>query len=528
MRGRFLSSLLLVITITSIQAQNPNKIPRLVVGLTIDQLRADYIEAFSTLYGEKGFKRLFKEGRIYTNVEYDFTNIDKSSGTAAVYTGTNPSINGILGDFWFNKKTLGKKGSVDDNNYMGIYTMESSSAENLKVSNLTDELMISTRGMSESYSIAPSREMSVLMSGHSSKGAFWINDETGKWCGTTYYGDFPKWATIYNDNYALDYRIDKISWSPFLTITAFDYLLDDKKEINFKYTFGRNKKDVYRRFKTSPYVNDEVNKFVNQCLNFSSVGRDNVPDLLSIAYYAGNYEHASIQESPMELQDAYVRLDESIAQLLEMVDKKIGLENTLFFITSTGYSDNNNEDDIKFRIPTGVFDINRCSALLNLYFNAVYGQGQYIDANYNQEIFLNHKLIESKNLDLNDLLNKGTDFLTQFSGVRNAYSINRLKSGSYNSPEAKLIRNSFYHSVSGDFIIDVMPGWKITQDYSLDTRVVRNIYTSSPLIFFGYNIKPKIINTPINIGSIASTVSHFMRIRAPNACSLPPLIDIRK
>lgn len=30
--------------------------PRLVVTVTIDQLRADYLEAFAPLYGEDGFK----------------------------------------------------------------------------------------------------------------------------------------------------------------------------------------------------------------------------------------------------------------------------------------------------------------------------------------------------------------------------------------------------------------------------------------------------------------------------------------
>ena len=41
--------------------------------------------------------------------------------------------------------------------------------------------------------------MAVLAAGHASKGAFWLNDETGKWSGSTYYGTFPAWVTTYND-----------------------------------------------------------------------------------------------------------------------------------------------------------------------------------------------------------------------------------------------------------------------------------------------------------------------------------------
>ena len=77
MKGRILTSLLTVIVLTGLQAQNVPAVPKLVVGLTIDQLRTDYIEAFSALYGERGFKRLWKEGRIYLNAEYDFINVDE-------------------------------------------------------------------------------------------------------------------------------------------------------------------------------------------------------------------------------------------------------------------------------------------------------------------------------------------------------------------------------------------------------------------------------------------------------------------
>ena len=65
MKEHILSSLITVIVCTGLQAQNVPAVPRLVVGITIDQLRSDYIEAFTALYGERGFKRLLKEGRVY-------------------------------------------------------------------------------------------------------------------------------------------------------------------------------------------------------------------------------------------------------------------------------------------------------------------------------------------------------------------------------------------------------------------------------------------------------------------------------
>ena len=49
---------ILVLTFGGLQAQPLPSTPKLVVTLTIDQLRTDYLEAFSVLYGEKGFVHL--------------------------------------------------------------------------------------------------------------------------------------------------------------------------------------------------------------------------------------------------------------------------------------------------------------------------------------------------------------------------------------------------------------------------------------------------------------------------------------
>ena len=105
MKG-LLTSLITVLTFTGLQAQSLPAAPKLVVGLTIDQLRTDYLEAFSSLYGEKGFKRLWKEGRVFHNAEYTFCGIDRASAIAAIYSGTTPSMNGIISQRWMDASTL--------------------------------------------------------------------------------------------------------------------------------------------------------------------------------------------------------------------------------------------------------------------------------------------------------------------------------------------------------------------------------------------------------------------------------------
>ena len=243
MKGRILTSLLAMMAIAGLQAQEAPAVPKLVVGLTIDQLRMDYVEAFSAMFGERGFKRLLQEGRVYRNAEYDFVNVDKSSAIAAITTGATPYLNGIVGNAWLDRSTLRVINCVDDAAYMGVYTSEATSSARLKVSNVSDELMIATQGVAEVYSIAPTREMAVLAGGHASKGAFWINDETGKWSGTTYYGNFPSWVTTYNDRQGLDFRIGEMTWGPYLPVTSYKYLTTETKQVTFKHYFDDERRN---------------------------------------------------------------------------------------------------------------------------------------------------------------------------------------------------------------------------------------------------------------------------------------------
>lgn len=527
MKGRLLTSLITVLTLTGLQAQAVPMTPKLVVGLTVDQLRTDYLEAFSSLYGEKGFKRLWKEGRIYRNARFDFINVDKASSVAAVYTGSMPGVNGIISENWLDNSTLRLVNCVDDSNFMGNYTEETASASKLLVSTITDELKIATQGKALVYSIAPYKEVAILSAGHAANGAFWLNNETGKWCGSTYYEDFPVWVSQYNDRKGLDFRIGNIIWKPFHVVSRYEFLPSEWTQETFSYKFDDAKRNKYRRFKTSPYVNDEVNNLLSECLNAAPLGLDAIPDFLALSYYAGNYDHKSVMECALEMQDTYVRLDKSLADLLDMIDRKVGLQHTVFFITSTGYANTDAPDLNKYKIPGGEFHLNRCAALLNMYLMALYGEGQYVEGYHDLQLYLNHKLLEKKQLPLSEVLNKAADFLIQFSGVNEVYSSYRLLLGAWN-PDIQRIRNSYSRNRSGDLLIDILPGWTIVRESPFASSVVRKSNIPFSIIFYGNGIQSEVVETPVTMDCIVPTLAHFMRIRAPNACSTAPLINIRK
>ena len=78
-QNRILASLALMVAGLGAEAQKAPEVPRLVVNVIVDQLRTDYLEAFSPLFGEGGFQRLVKEGRVYSQAEYPFDKPDRAS-----------------------------------------------------------------------------------------------------------------------------------------------------------------------------------------------------------------------------------------------------------------------------------------------------------------------------------------------------------------------------------------------------------------------------------------------------------------
>lgn len=512
---------ILMLTFGGLQAQPLPATPRLVVTLTIDQLRTDYLEAFSALYGDRGFKRLMREGKVYMQAEMPFSKPDRASATATLFSGCPPSTHGIIATKWMDVSTLTPRSCVDDPNFMGNYTNQNSSPAQLLTSTVADELKIATRNEGKVYAIAPFRDVAILSAGHAGDGAFWINKTNGKWCGTTYYQDFPEWLSQYNDSSSVDFRIKDIVWTPLHQVSSYKYLPDWRTE-PFKYIFENERENKFYRLTASPLVNDEVNLLAERLLDKSGIGRDDIPDLLSLTYYAGNYNHRSTRECAMEMQDTYARLDRSIASLLDLLDRKIGLSNLILCIASTGYADPDPADTGIYRIPGGEFHLNRCATLLNMYLMATYGAGQYVETFYDQQIYLNHKLLEDKQIDLTEILEKSAAFLVQFSGVDKVYSSHRLLLGSW-SPQIERIRNSYHRKRSGDLLISVLPGWTIVQEGGHDGRAVRAGETPAPLILLGGGIKANIIRVPVSIDRIAPTLSSVMRIRAPNGCTTSPL-----
>ena len=524
--SRWLTSLVALMALMSMEAQTTAQQPRLVVHILVDQLRTDYLEAFSPLYGEGGLKRLMSKGRYFPDARQPFKSVDRASATASLVTGASPSDHGIPSLTWLSRQTLRPVYCVDDAAYKGHQTTEASSPANLLTTTVADELEVATGQFAVTYAIAPDRDMAILMAGHVSDGAFWISDQTGSWCGTSYYGEYPAWASVYERMEPLSQRIGSLTWKPVVQGAHSDFHYFQNVAFAQKTDFSHTFTDAsrIRQFKTSALVNEEVYNFVSRCVEGSYLGRDHVPDLLSIGLYAGNYENKSVLLAPSELQDTYVRLDRVIADLLALFEHLAGPKGTLVVLSSTGYSDTfGGETNLKgYRLPTGTFSMERASTLLNMYLVPLYGKAQYVEGTSGNNIYLNPKLIEQKQLNLNEVLTRCEEFLGQMSGVRAAYTARSMALGAWDQTVSR-IRAGWHPERSGDIIVDVSPGWQVTAADGSIAVHPGDAYEPFPLMIYGPEVVAAQVNTPVVATAVAPTLSRCLRIRAPNASREAPL-----
>ena len=520
-RYSLLTSLVALMAIMNAEAQTSHEVPRLVVNIIIDQLRSDYLEAFAPLYGEEGFQKLLKEGKVYEKAEYPFARPDRASAVASLMSGATPYEHGVVAQQWLNRSTLQPVYCVDDTGFEGQLTSEKSSASSLAVSTITDELKVSSEGKSLVYAIAPFRDAAILSAGHAADGAFWLNDETGQWCSTSYYGNFPDWAKVYEDGLSLKKRIGNLVWEPSNGLVGnFSYFVAGGTKKPFKHKFTGDRK--FRDLKESAMVNEEVNEFAKHCLRTTEIGADGVPDFLTLTYYGGNFQHKGVDVCPIEMQDTYVRMDRCLGELMQAIERKVGEGRVLYVLTSTGYADQEAEDVSRYRIPTGTFSITRAQLLLNMYLVAVYGQGQYVETAMDNQLYLNLKLIENRALNLAEVLERAQDFLIQLDGVRDVFTSQRLALGA-GTPAISRLRNAYNPRCSGDILVQVAPGWHLLNETTRQDRLVRDSYMGFPLIIYGCNVEREKITTPVTIDRLAPTLARCLRIRAPNGCSAAPL-----
>jgi len=537
MRSRNISFLIILLTFIctnsligqSLKSANSSS-PRIVVVLSVDQMRTDYLSRYWNKFQEGGFKRLVNEGAVCSNAQLDLHVQKLSTGSATLFTGVYPSTHGIISNSWYDRLKKKEVNCIADDYFITVGSDSKEgerSATKLLSPTLGDLIRMNNRNKSKVFSVAMNDVSAVLSAGHAANGAYWFDAQTGNMISSSYYVDiFPEWVRQFNEkNYAKNYTQQE--WTTLLPLSSYeesltdDYVLEKgyyDKWNTFPYSMKKLKDKAisYKFLKTTPFGNNMIRDFATSLILAEQLGKDEFPDLLTLTFTSMDYENASFGPTSVEMEDTYLRLDQDIALLLDFLDKTIGKGNSLVVLTST-CSSTYPVDYLKeeFRMPVGTFSPESAIALLKSLLNITYGQGEWIEFVGDHQIYFNHELLEKKNVSLQDIQTKTANFINQFEGVKIALPSTSFEQGDYTKGQLAVIANSYNFKRSGDVLYQLEDGWQPVYKYE---KINYNDNSNIPLIFYGNLVKHKQIRKKVKGEDLVPTLLELLQMSVPDHC----------
>lgn len=508
---RHILSSLVVLMALQVQAQKQVDLPRLLVYISVDQLRGDYLEVLSEHMGQSGFKRLMTEGRVCPQVRFPLQYINTASSVASLHTGAYPNKHGVESRAIYNVKTHRVASLYWDEAYHGVYTRETLAPLALEAETLGDRLKGASEGTSLVYSIAPDAEVALSSGGALADGCYWIDSKIGSWSSSGYYGAMPVYIDRYNRaSEGPNKRLvaGNVRWTPLQSYaTANGGYRQWGKIFSYRYG-GQNVAD----FKRSPLVNEEVTDLALKVIESGGYEHRSAPGLLSLSYTLSPYVSGELS---LEDADAYVRLDAQIARLFKALDQKIGLQHCLIALTGTGYTTYQPYVQPAGR-PARRLSVKRSLALLNMYLVATYGSGDWIEGAYNGRVYLNTKLIESKKLSSREVRSHAADFLAQVQGIARVTTSDQLLAAG-DASHLDRLRRSVSPVRLSDLYLEVMPSWQIEEVEEHPDLSPRSTAISSPYMLMRVGVPATQFEYPISEArDIVRQLSQVLRIRPPN------------
>jgi predicted AlkP superfamily pyrophosphatase or phosphodiesterase len=553
--------------------------PKLIVGIVVDQMAYDFLDRYWDKYGADGFKRLVNNGYSFRVAGFNYVPTTTCPGHASIYTGTTPSVNGIIGNDWFvrapeNSKTYCAR-DITAHLVGGSASSDPKSGEmspkNLLTTTVTDELRLSTNMKAKVIGIALKDRAAIMPAGHLGNAAYWLDDESGRWVTSSYYyrdnegygTALPDWVKDFNQKYSAEKYLNKPGtggeWKTLKKLSEYTESLPDdsvyEKSIKgkddatgeyrkpvfpyvFKDVLADNKSEIKGRYgvliKATPYGNSITKDFAIAAIKGEDLGKDNVTDFLTVSFSSTDIIGHYYGPRSVEVEDAYLRLDQDIADFLKALDETVGEDNYLVFLTA-----DHGVSDVPLYlqdvgIPAGYFiDDNDLKDKLNDHLGKVFkaGGAKLVLSYSNQQVYLDRDLITGKlGLRLADVEGEAAAYLMTIDGVADVVTASELKSTDFTKGPRSLVENGFNRRRSGDLAVIMEPSWieyKETSGKKGTTHGSPYRYdTHVPLIFYGWNIKHGSSVRPVDITDIAPTLSALLGIPFPNGATGNPLPEL--
>lgn len=557
-RRRWLPVLILVLLTqgrAAAQAQPEPAVPRLAVLVVFDQMRGDYLDRWGKHFADDGFRRLEREGAWFTHCHYPYAVTFTAAGHASFLTGCSPVKHGIIANEWYDRASGEVIYCVDSARYQQVppaaveagqprskLRADGASPDRLLAPSISDVLKAATDGKAKVVALSMKDRSAVLPGGRRPDACYWFDSSIGGFVTSTYYRDrVHSWVADFNQARPADRWFNK-DWTrlhPSLDY-ARDSSADDSPGEGKGVLQGRTfphpldggllkpGQAYYEALYTSPFSNNLLLDLAKRAIEAEGLGRDDVPDLLSISFSANDAIGHIWGPDSQEVLDVTLRSDLIVKDLLTFLDKTVGPGRYVLAL-SADHGVCPLPETAQAKGEQAVRLVPKALALrIEEFMHASFGKAaddraRWLDAFQDPWVYFNHDLLRERKLEPAQVESALARWLKQQPEVLTAYTRTQL---SYQLPPDDVMgeryRRSFHPERSGDVAVVVKPGSLITRFLDGTTHGSPHPYdTHVPLLVLGPGIPGGIRVEPVSPQAIAPIFAALLRLKSPAAAEVP-------
>ncbi|HEY2933921.1 MAG TPA: alkaline phosphatase family protein [Acidobacteriota bacterium] len=517
-------------TLLAAAAPGASAKPMLVVAISVDQMRADYLTKFQK-YFSGGFKWLHDSGVVFQDAHQNHFLTETAPGHSTLLTGLNPGSNGIVANYWYDRDRRALVYCTADDAYpiLDNAKAEGRSPRSLRATTLGDWIKAQSP-QSRVVSLAGKDRSAILMAGQDADEVLWYNEQNGRMETSTYYQRrYAKWVDSFNKRQ--------------LPVSYFGKTWDYLKPAEFYRQFGPDdapneggsdrtfphviggftalaNASFYSSFIETPFLDEVVLTAAREAVTANQLGKRDVTDVLCVGLSATDYIGHAFGPSSHEMADQLLRLDLFLQQFIDFLKAEVGAENLVIVLSA---------DHGVLPLPEELSSHGtRASRLtkqdrllfqrLNDHLSRKLGfKENWILGYYSTNIYLNYPALGQHDLKRSEVEAAAKEYLLGLPAVAAVYGRSDIHLAVKNpDPILKLLRNAFNEARSGDVIIQFRENYIPSTGTTGTTHGSPYRYDSwVPLVLFKRATGHKTIPEEVHTTDIAPTLAELLGVKTP-------------
>ena len=323
-----LLALTVPLTLPAQYERAPENRPKLVVFITVDQMRADYPDRWaSQLSG--GLKRLATQGAFFTNAFQDHGVTETAPGHSVTMAGRFPRSTGILRN---------SAGVEDPRSPLVTSRDPGASPFRFRGSVLVDWIR-SRDPRSRALSVSRKDRGAILPMGRAKQNVFWYATSNGELTTSRYYADtLPDWVKRVNAR-QFPQHLAGASWT--LMREARDYpepdsvaLENNGRNFTFPHVMPSTPEAAARELPSTPWMDELIVAAALEGLQTLGLGTGPQTDVLAVSLSATDYIGHRYGPDSREQHDNILRLDHTLGVLIDSLYKLRDSSTIIFALTA--------------------------------------------------------------------------------------------------------------------------------------------------------------------------------------------------